>query len=83
LITDRPIWLSDALGSATLALPDEPVSAVLGLARTFGAQAVVLLEGRGRYPAELTGAGAQCFAPLAAEATGGAAVFVIDRECVR
>ena len=83
LITDRPIWLSDALGRPTLALPDEPVTALLDLARRFGAQAVVLVEGRGRYPSDLATAQGECFAPVAPTATGGATVYVIDRECVR
>ncbi len=45
IITDRPIWLSDALGSPTLALPEEDASSVLDLARAFGATAVVVVEG--------------------------------------
>ncbi|MEX2546498.1 MAG: glycosyltransferase family 39 protein [Chloroflexota bacterium] len=83
IITDRPIWVSEALLMPALALPDEPVESVLALARRFGARAVVLVEGRGRYPAELRVGQAACFTPLPATATGGATVFLIDRECAR
>jgi hypothetical protein len=82
LITDKPIWLSAALERSTLALPDEPVDSVLALARTFGAPAVVVIEGRGRYPADLFQMGQSCFTALSANATGGASVFVIDEECM-
>lgn len=81
LITDRPIWLSDALNRPTLALPDEPPASVLELARRFGAAAVVVVEGRGRYPAELANGGASCFAPL--PSAGGATVFMIETECLQ
>ena len=36
VITDRPIWLSDALGRPALALPDESPSVVLRLAGISG-----------------------------------------------
>ncbi len=83
IITDRPIWVSEALLMPALALPDEPVESVLALARQFGARAVLLVEGRGRYPDELRVGQAACFTPLPATATGGASVFLIDPECVR
>ncbi len=67
----------------TLALPDEPVEVLLDLARNFEAQAVVLVEGRGRYPHDLATAQDSCFKPLASAITGGATVYLIDRECVR
>jgi hypothetical protein len=47
IITDRPIWLSDALNRPTLALSDEPVATLLAIARRFGADAVVVVEERG------------------------------------
>jgi len=85
-ITDRPIWLSDALGNSAIALPDESATDVLSLARDFGAQAVVVVEERGRHPADLAAA-ADCFEELT-PASGsnpstwaGARVFVIDEAC--
>jgi hypothetical protein len=75
IITDRPIWLADAVGRSTLALPDEPTSSVLALARRFGAEAVVVVEGRGRYPAELMNDTSGCFTPLRA------GVFLVSVEC--
>jgi 4-amino-4-deoxy-L-arabinose transferase-like glycosyltransferase len=84
IITDRPIWLSDALGRSTLALPDEPVETVLEVARRFGAGAVVVVEGRGDYPAALADGQSSCFQPLTlTNSEGAATVFVINQECVR
>ena len=82
VITDRPIWLSDALRRSTLALPAEPASTVLELAKRFGAQSVVVVEGRGTYPAALH-AQPDCFTALDSTAADGASVFVITRECMR
>jgi 4-amino-4-deoxy-L-arabinose transferase-like glycosyltransferase len=85
LISDRPIWLSQALGRPALALPDEPLESVLQLAADFGAPAVVIVEGRGRYPeAFRTTAGRACFTEqsLTSPATPEAAVFTIREECL-
>ncbi|MGI8928111.1 MAG: hypothetical protein ACR2H0_01415 [Candidatus Limnocylindrales bacterium] len=79
-VTDY-IW--NFVAGPTLALPDEPVEVLLDLARNFEAQAVVLVEGRGRYPHDLATAQDSCFKPLASAITGGATVYLIDRECVR
>jgi 4-amino-4-deoxy-L-arabinose transferase-like glycosyltransferase len=84
IMTDRPIWLSDALGRSTLALSDEPVETVLEVARRFGAGAVVVVEGRGDYPAALVNGQSSCFQPLTStNSEGTATVFVINQECVR
>jgi len=80
IITDRPIWLSDATGRPTLALSDEPVDTLLALASRFGAGAVVVVEQRGDYPQILQTSGSTCFKPLSA---AGAAVFAIDGGCLR
>ncbi len=42
VIANHPIWLAEVHRVSTLSLPDEPVASVLDLARTFGAQLVVL-----------------------------------------
>ena len=86
VISDRPIWLSDALDSPVIALPDEPTGAVLRLARDLGAAAVVVVEGRGRHPAALREPGASgCFVetPLTVVDAPSAGLFTIARECVR
>ncbi len=81
LITDRPVWLSQALGRYALALPDEPADDVLTLARDFGAQAVVVVEDRGRHPQALAAAPG-CYAELApADGSAGARIFVIAEAC--
>ncbi len=84
IITDRPIWLSDAVGRSTLALPDEPVETVLEVARRFGAGSVVVVEERGDYPAALANGQSSCFQPInAPDGEMPAAVFVIAEECLR
>ena len=50
LISDRPIWLSQALGRPVIALPDEPTASVARLAADFGATMVILSAPRGSYP---------------------------------
>jgi hypothetical protein len=67
VITDFPIWLADATGTRSLALPDEPIADVLHLALTFGARTLVIHstadEDHGRWPAILDagGPGTECF----------------------
>ncbi len=82
IITDRPIWLSDALARPTLALPAEPTSTVIDLAKRFGAASVVVVDERGTFPAALN-ADPNCFTALDPATTGGAHVFAIARECLR
>ena len=53
IITDHPMWLAAATGGRAIALPDEPLTDVADLARTFGTTWLVVLDDRGRYPAEL------------------------------
>ena len=64
IITDHPIWLSDALGVPALALPDEDAASVVDLARAFGARAVVILDSDVRNPAALAADGSGCLEPL-------------------
>jgi hypothetical protein len=86
LISDRPIWLAAALGRPVIALPDEPSDAVLRLAADFGAEAVVIVEGRGRHPAALRDpAFGDCFAELSLGSgdAPAATLFGIEARCAR
>jgi hypothetical protein len=53
LITDHPMWLAEALDRDAIALPDEDLESVLGLSSTLQAPWVVIVDERGRYPADL------------------------------
>jgi hypothetical protein len=83
LITDRPIWLSGSLGRPGLALPDEPATDILGLARRFGAQAIVVVEpGSDARSSGPAWAGDTCFRPIAlGVGASQAAGFVISEAC--
>jgi hypothetical protein len=80
VIANHPIWLAEVHRVPALALPDEPVASVVDLARTFGAE-VVLLDGEhGDWPDRLaTDPDARCLEeidlppPAAGLATEGAA----------
>ena len=63
LISDRPVWLAEALRRPVIALPDEPPRAVGQLAADFGTRLVLILDERGRHPAAwFTPDGAACLA---------------------
>lgn len=67
VIANHPIWLAEVERVPTLALPDEEPTAVVDLARTFGARLLVIdTDAHGRWPAVLDtdGPDAACFAPL-------------------
>ena len=67
VISNFPIWLAETAHIPVLALPNEPPSDVLDLARTFDARLLVLVHAEaGKWPAILsTGVpGAECFQPL-------------------
>ena len=68
VISNFPIWMAEAERVPSLALPDEPPTSVLDLARTFpGTHLVVLIDPSGRHwPADITSRlpGAECFRPL-------------------
>jgi hypothetical protein len=84
LISDHPVWLSDTTNTPAVALPDEPVEALTQLANDVAAPMVVVIDGRGRYPAALRSAeGRVCFdeRSLGSEAPPGAAIFVLRSEC--
>jgi len=84
LISDRPIWLSDALGVPAIALPAEGAQSVLALARTFGATAVVVVDTQERGPAGLVAEAPSCFTPLPATSMLGApdlTVLEIAEDC--
>jgi hypothetical protein len=84
VISNHPVWAAESTRTRALALPDEPVSSVLEIARTFGARYVVLDGTHGSWPARLTtDPDARCLAPVvlppAAGAAGGTADFTIYR----
>jgi hypothetical protein len=81
VITDHPVWLLRALGRPAVTLPDEPVAAVLDLARHFGARAVIVAYTRGAYPGALEAGQPACFGPRTD--VGGAALFLIDAGCLK
>ncbi len=53
LITDHPMWIAEALDRNAIALPDEDLESVVALSREFQAPWVVVVDARGRYPADL------------------------------
>jgi hypothetical protein len=67
VISNFPIWLAETQGVPALALPNEPPSDVMDLARTFDSRLVVLAAAEhGDWPAVLSGgaADAGCFREL-------------------
>jgi hypothetical protein len=65
VIANHPMWVAEANRIRALALPDEPVSSVLEIARTFGARYLVLDGEAGGWPARLaTDPDARCLAPV-------------------
>lgn len=83
VLSDNPIWIADSLGTRSLALPDEPASSALDLARRFGARLVVLDGGvLSTWPATLSGTDPAnaCFRPmtLAAPASSEARAALAD-----
>ena len=84
VITDHPIWLSEALGVPALALPDEDAASVVDLARTFGARAVVILDSDLRNPAALAADSSGCLEPLPVSSLTdlpALTVFTISEAC--
>ncbi|HUP83528.1 MAG TPA: glycosyltransferase family 39 protein [Candidatus Limnocylindria bacterium] len=83
IVTDRPIWLSRALGRSALALPDESIESIEKLVADFHAVAVIVTESRGDLPAALrTPEGQQCFGEVLGPAVPtGSAVFVVRLDC--
>jgi len=83
LITDRPIWLSDALPNQATALPHERVGAIAQLARDFHAGVIVVTEPRGDFPAALRAPdSAACFTELVVPGMpSGSAVFMVGEAC--
>jgi 4-amino-4-deoxy-L-arabinose transferase-like glycosyltransferase len=63
VITDRPIWLSEALGASTLALPAQDAAVIQALASTFHSPLVVLVDGMPSQPA-FEPPTARCFSAL-------------------
>ena len=84
VISDEPIWLSDALGVPAIALPDESAPSVLQLARLFGAGAIVVVDTQERDPAALAAQAPGCFTLLPSTRmpdSTGPAVLSVAEEC--
>jgi hypothetical protein len=81
LISDHPVWLAEATGIPSVALPDEPIESLVRLARDLDAPMVVVIDGRGRYPAALRSTeGRTCFEERDLNAPN-AALFVLRADC--
>lgn len=81
IITDHPMWVSDALGVPALALPDEPAANIEALAREFGAGWLLVLDTRGGYPGVLLGAPSLCLAEEPLASVEGAHLLRIVPGC--
>ena len=85
VITDRPIWFSEASTRPAIALPDEPIESIERLARDFHAMWIVVTEPRGEFPAALRTEGAsQCFQEMlliSDDLPAGSAVFRVNEAC--
>jgi hypothetical protein len=92
IISDHPIWVSDAIGRAAAALPDEDRASLGRLARSLETTWVIVVDERGRYPDDLlSGPGRACLTgepvglsggdvgPTAA--TGEDWLFILDPAC--
>ena len=73
VIANHPMWVAEANRVRALALPDEPVSSVLEIARTFGARYVILDGSTDTWPSRLaTDPQAGCLTLVPLPGTGGA-----------
>jgi hypothetical protein len=73
VIANHPIWVAEANRIRALALPDEPISSALEIARTFGARYVVLDGEAGGWPARLaTDPDARCLTRVSLPGAGTA-----------
>ena len=82
VITDHPMWVAAALGARAIALPDEPPANVAILSRAFGAEWLLVLDERGRYPRALLGADQRCFEPQPLAGVTDARLFRILPGCL-
>jgi len=86
LITDRPIWLSEATGLPAAALPREPAQSVLALAEQVHEGPALVVLSDGRLDPRLRGGGhAACLVErsLPAGTPAGMAVLAVAAECAR
>ena len=79
IITDVPIWLAEATGHRTLALPNEPAASVLDLAQQFDPPArllVVSADNTGVWPSTILAGDplSECFVPLELPAQASASL---------
>jgi hypothetical protein len=81
VITDHPMWVSDALGVPALALPDEPPANIVRLAREFGARWLLVLDQRGRHPGVLLDAPSPCLVEEPLASVEGAHLLRIVPGC--
>lgn len=74
VIANHPIWLAEVHRVPALALPNEPVASVVDLARTFGAEIVLLDGDHGDWPDRLaTDPAAACLEEIALQARASGA----------
>ncbi len=79
VIANHPVWVAEANRTRALALPDEPVSSVIEIARAFGARYLVLDGTLGSWPARLaTDPDARCLAPVSLPPAVGASSSATD-----
>jgi hypothetical protein len=71
LISDHPIWLSEATGAPALALPQEGADAVTKLAHAFGAHFIVLFEPPSEATFDESSGASQCVTQRAVPVPGG------------
>ncbi len=66
IIANHPMWVSEVGRIPALALPNETPADVLDLARTFGAEVVIVDGDHGSWPAivDVGGPDAACFVPV-------------------
>jgi hypothetical protein len=84
VIANHPIWLAEANRTRALALPDEPVSSVLEIARAFGARYLVLDGTLGSWPGRrATDPDARCLAPVSLPPAVGASSSTTDFSIYR
>ncbi len=83
LISDHPIWLSEAMRRPAIALPDEPIDSLVRLARDFDAATIVVTEPRGDLPGALRDpAAAACVTELAVPGlSSDSAAFLVSEAC--
>jgi len=84
LITDHPVWLSEATGAPALALPTDGADAVPALARAFGSPYLVLFEASRAAAFDRSSGDSKCLTERVIPAPAGGdymAVYEISEGC--